>query len=322
MFLAASTHPGEEPLIQQVHDALRSRILVLTIIAPRHPERGGTGRRAERSEPANGPAAAGRGVWIADTLGELGLVVPAQSGRIHWPQPDPAWRRAEPVGAGPPWPRDRHRTVSRELHRPCRSVARRRRAGGDQRRAGAHPFADAMLADPEARRRMGERARRRSKRRRACRKRLRLLELTERARRAFGWSHSVSVMESDTSAIVQSAPRVDAGQSMIRAPRGSGSAIATVWQRDGAGCAPFSCVCRRDHRAPRGSARLATAPVPVICCGNATVGGAGKTTLALDLAHRLTARGIAVHILLRGYRRHAAEASPRACRANSAIADR
>ena len=29
------------------------------------------------------------------------------------------------------------------------------------------------------------------------------------------------------------------------------------------------------------------APVPVICCGNATVGGAGKTTLALDLAQRL-----------------------------------
>lgn len=43
------------------------------------------------------------------------------------------------------------------------------------------------------------------------------------------------------------------------------------------------------------------APVPVICCGNATVGGAGKTTLALDLANRLTARGAAVHILLRGY---------------------
>lgn len=41
------------------------------------------------------------------------------------------------------------------------------------------------------------------------------------------------------------------------------------------------------------------APVPVVCCGNATVGGAGKTTLVLDLAHRLSARG--VHILLRGY---------------------
>jgi tetraacyldisaccharide 4'-kinase len=43
------------------------------------------------------------------------------------------------------------------------------------------------------------------------------------------------------------------------------------------------------------------APVPVICCGNVTVGGAGKTTLALDLGARLIARGRAVHFLLRGY---------------------
>jgi tetraacyldisaccharide 4'-kinase len=43
------------------------------------------------------------------------------------------------------------------------------------------------------------------------------------------------------------------------------------------------------------------APVPVICCGNVTVGGAGKTTLALDLAARLRARNVAVHVLLRGY---------------------
>lgn len=43
------------------------------------------------------------------------------------------------------------------------------------------------------------------------------------------------------------------------------------------------------------------APVPVICCGNATAGGAGKTTLALDLGQRLAKRGIAVHFLLRGY---------------------
>jgi len=43
------------------------------------------------------------------------------------------------------------------------------------------------------------------------------------------------------------------------------------------------------------------APVPVICCGNATAGGAGKTTLALDLGTRLTARGVAVAYLTRGY---------------------
>ncbi len=43
------------------------------------------------------------------------------------------------------------------------------------------------------------------------------------------------------------------------------------------------------------------APVPVICCGNASVGGAGKTTLALDLARRLLERGCAVHLLTRGH---------------------
>ena len=42
-------------------------------------------------------------------------------------------------------------------------------------------------------------------------------------------------------------------------------------------------------------------PVPVICVGNATMGGAGKTTVTLDLAGRLIARGWHPHILLRGY---------------------
>ncbi|MEJ0017913.1 MAG: tetraacyldisaccharide 4'-kinase [Acetobacteraceae bacterium] len=42
-------------------------------------------------------------------------------------------------------------------------------------------------------------------------------------------------------------------------------------------------------------------PVPVICCGNVTIGGAGKTTVALDLGGRLVAAGRAVHFLLRGY---------------------
>jgi tetraacyldisaccharide 4'-kinase len=52
------------------------------------------------------------------------------------------------------------------------------------------------------------------------------------------------------------------------------------------------------HRVARHGWR---APVPVICCGNVTVGGAGKTTLALDLGQRLAARGRRVHFLLRGY---------------------
>lgn len=41
--------------------------------------------------------------------------------------------------------------------------------------------------------------------------------------------------------------------------------------------------------------------MPVICVGNVTVGGAGKTTVALDLVRRLQVRGRSVHVLLRGY---------------------
>ncbi len=83
---------------------------------------------------------------------------------------------------------------------------------------------------------------------------------------------------------------------MIRAP--------AFWAREGwlpLLLAPLSHVVATVTR--RRVARAGwTAPVPVICCGNATVGGAGKTTLALDLAHRLVARGVAEHELLRGYR--------------------
>ena len=43
------------------------------------------------------------------------------------------------------------------------------------------------------------------------------------------------------------------------------------------------------------------APVPVVCCGNITVGGAGKTTLALDLGARLQRRGANVAFITRGY---------------------
>ena len=43
------------------------------------------------------------------------------------------------------------------------------------------------------------------------------------------------------------------------------------------------------------------APVQVMCCGNAALGGSGKTTLALDLLRRLQARKVAAHSLIRGY---------------------
>ncbi len=77
-WLAASTHPGEEAMVLQAHRQLLARHPgLVTIIAPRHPERGAeiaalagglaTARRAAGEAPVPG------GVYIADTLGELGL---------------------------------------------------------------------------------------------------------------------------------------------------------------------------------------------------------------------------------------------------------
>jgi len=48
-------------------------------------------------------------------------------------------------------------------------------------------------------------------------------------------------------------------------------------------------------------ARRASVPVPVICIGNFTVGGAGKTPTALALAQAAKARGLTPGFLSRGY---------------------
>ncbi len=80
VFLAASTHPGEEVLVLQAAEALRKFRDILTVIVPRHPERGpeieslvrtrgnAVIRRATGALPGQDTA-----VYVADTLGELGL---------------------------------------------------------------------------------------------------------------------------------------------------------------------------------------------------------------------------------------------------------
>jgi len=77
-WVAASTHPGDEALVAAVHAALAARFDgLVTAIVPRHPERGaaisaalgGVARRGLGEDP---PADAG--LWLVDTLGELGLV--------------------------------------------------------------------------------------------------------------------------------------------------------------------------------------------------------------------------------------------------------
>jgi 3-deoxy-D-manno-octulosonic-acid transferase len=72
VWLAASTHPGEEALILATHRALTPHHPgLLTIIAPRHPERGvGIPAASHRSRGGGPPD---EGVWVTDTMGELGL---------------------------------------------------------------------------------------------------------------------------------------------------------------------------------------------------------------------------------------------------------
>ncbi|HEY1632037.1 MAG TPA: 3-deoxy-D-manno-octulosonic acid transferase [Rhizomicrobium sp.] len=79
VLLASSTHPGEDEVVLPAHDQLRKTVPnLLTIIVPRHPERGadiamlcGTRIAARRSE-SKLPVAE-TAIYIADTMGELGL---------------------------------------------------------------------------------------------------------------------------------------------------------------------------------------------------------------------------------------------------------
>ena len=64
---------------------------------------------------------------------------------------------------------------------------------------------------------------------------------------------------------------------------------------------PIGAAWDAASRVRRALARPYRAPVPVICVGNLVAGGAGKTPVALALTAYLSARGIAVHVVTRGY---------------------
>lgn len=79
---AASTHPGEEAILIGVHQRLRGQVPnLLTVIAPRHPERGpdiaaaaeAAGLRAPLRSRGQMPDGTGD-IYILDTIGELGLL--------------------------------------------------------------------------------------------------------------------------------------------------------------------------------------------------------------------------------------------------------
>jgi tetraacyldisaccharide 4'-kinase len=64
---------------------------------------------------------------------------------------------------------------------------------------------------------------------------------------------------------------------------------------------PFSWIYGRISGSRMDHARRASVPVPVICVGNFTVGGAGKTPTAIALARAARERGLKPGFLSRGY---------------------
>jgi 3-deoxy-D-manno-octulosonic-acid transferase len=79
VWLAAATNPGEEELMVAQHHRLAARHSgLLTLIVPRHPERGAEvaaragGLQVTRRGLGEDPPAEA-GLWIGDTLGEMGL---------------------------------------------------------------------------------------------------------------------------------------------------------------------------------------------------------------------------------------------------------
>lgn len=81
VWVAASTHDGEEAMVADAHRLIRERVPgVLTVLVPRHPERGGAvrevlaARRLSVAQRSRGePLLREIDVYLADTLGELGL---------------------------------------------------------------------------------------------------------------------------------------------------------------------------------------------------------------------------------------------------------
>ena len=160
-WLAASTHPADEPAVIAAHRALAMRHPgLITAIVPRHPERGaalaaslGAPRRSEGAFPP--PEG---GIWVADTLGELGLMYscfptvfmgksfPPGGGQNPW---EPA-RLGCAIATGP------------AMGNFEDAVSVLLQAGALHQVTDADALAgwlDAMLTDPAARDRMGRAAR-------------------------------------------------------------------------------------------------------------------------------------------------------------------
>jgi len=164
VWLAASTHPGEDEIILSAHRLLApDHPGLLTVIVPRHPPRGPdiaglagdlpVARRGAGQEAGQGVA-----VYVADTLGELGLFYRGGSAGAGRPGRAPTRRSRRRAGhggggggagagSGRPARAHRHKPVALD---PPGAVASPHREGPVQENSGPLPQRRRSRADREA----------------------------------------------------------------------------------------------------------------------------------------------------------------------------
>jgi 3-deoxy-D-manno-octulosonic-acid transferase len=278
-WLAASTHPSDDAIVARVHRALLARHpALLTAVAPRHPERGAAVAAAMGGAPRRsrgkdfGPADS---AWVCDTMGELGLAY-----RVF---PTVFMGKSFAPGGG-----------GQNFLEPARLGCAVATGPHTENFAEARAVAEAAGA----------------------------LTVVETEEALTDWldarllaPHSPMPFEAGNDLPAVIAARLDHLLSSRRpaARQAAPKALSQqpgFWRHDTSSPLPRLLAPAAGIVAATTARRMRRpgwrAPVPVICCGNAGVGGAGKTTLCLDLAHRLQARGFAVHLLTRGYRGSAA----------------
>ncbi len=273
-WLAASTHPADDAIVARVHQALLGRHPgLLTAVAPRHPERGEAVAAAMGGAPRRSRGedfAPEKTAWVCDTMGEMGLLY-----RVF---PTVFMGKSFAPGGG-----------GQNFLEPARLGCAVATGPYTENFAEARAMAEAggaltVVATEDA-----------------------LIEWLDARLHA---PHPVRSLEINDDLPAVLAVRLVALMSNrpARQPesRKGFAGQPTFWRHGSSSLLPLMLAPAADVVAAITARRVRRrgwhAPVPVICCGNAVVGGAGKTTLVLDLAQRLQARGLAVHLLTRGYR--------------------
>ena len=282
MFVAASTHEGEEEIVAQAHRELtRGFESLCTIIAPRHPERG-TAIAERLKELGLSVTQRSRGalpgpqtdIYIADTIGELGTLyalapIAFIGGSLverGGQNPIEAIRHGTAVITGPYWHNfpDAYRALLRH-----KGVMEDTRCQGPSRRGSpvvAQPGGDSTACAKE--------------------QRTRLARSPARSRRR--WRRCCFTCPTRDCSVPLEEPGWWYGGA---APHRFVAPLLPALSQ----CYGWLAQARFKSATPYRS-RL-----PVICVGNFTAGGTGKTPLAIFIANLLKERGENPCFLTRGY---------------------